>query len=278
VTALRGYSGASGDASRPLVEVALRGRCPREEGGSSVVTFPRLTVPVDWARVDLVVLPPRTVTSDWIDLPEGAWLETAVGLFGERAPGTARGAEFAVRAENPESATVLIAQGRLDAFTWSGQAEKAVDPGGGWQPLSLGMYDARRRLGPRIRLLFTARTRGRSSLVPVWGDPTLFVRRPRGDGRRRNVVLVSLDTLRADHLGVGGFPGDVSPHLDRLASEGALFTDAVTLSSWTLPSQATMLTGVDPCVHGFRGALTGPGPRRLPPGVVPLAEILRQHG
>jgi arylsulfatase A-like enzyme len=140
------------------------------------------------------------------------------------------------------------------------------------------MDEVRHRLGSRVRLRFAARTRGRSALVPVWGDPTLFARRPARDGRRPNVLLVSLDTLRADHLGFAGFPGGVSPHLDRLAGEGTVFTDAVTLVNWTLPSHATMLTGVDPCGHGFRGALSGPGPRRLPPAVVPLAESLRRKG
>ena len=48
------------------------------------------------------------------------------------------------------------------------------------------------------------------------------------DGEKPNVLLITVDTLRADHLGVYGYARPTSPELDRLAREGVVFTDAVT--------------------------------------------------
>ena len=66
-----------------------------------------------------------------------------------------------------------------------------------------------------------------------------------------NVLLVSIDTLRADRLGCYGYERDTSPNLDRFARERAVrFELAVAESSWTLPSHVTMLTGLHPLTHG----------------------------
>ena len=67
---------------------------------------------------------------------------------------------------------------------------------------------------------------------------------------RPNVVLIVVDTLRADHLGSYGYDKPTSPHLDALAREGARFTGARAPSSWTLPSVTSMMTGLYPASHG----------------------------
>lgn len=69
-------------------------------------------------------------------------------------------------------------------------------------------------------------------------------------GRAKGVVLVSIDTLRRDHVGAYGYPKPTTPRLDALAREGMLAEDAVSVSSWTLPSHLSLLTSVDPGVHG----------------------------
>jgi arylsulfatase A-like enzyme len=66
-----------------------------------------------------------------------------------------------------------------------------------------------------------------------------------------NVVLVSLDTLRADHLGCYGYERPTSPRIDAFASESFLFADAVSQSAWTRPAHASMLTGLHPAEHGI---------------------------
>ena len=68
--------------------------------------------------------------------------------------------------------------------------------------------------------------------------------------RPRAVVLISIDTLRADHLGAYGHHRFTSPVLDEFAAKGVVFEDASATTGWTLPSHASMLTGLFPLRHG----------------------------
>lgn len=98
---------------------------------------------------------------------------------------------------------------------------------------------------------------------------------------RRSVVLVLVDTLRADHLGVAGYAArDATPSLDRLARRGAWFREAHSAAPWTPPSARSILTGVDPAVHGLdrdasEYATRIPG---LPRGLLTLAQLLARSG
>jgi arylsulfatase A-like enzyme len=69
--------------------------------------------------------------------------------------------------------------------------------------------------------------------------------------RPRLVILISIDTLRADHLGFYGYERPTSPALDALASKSAVFEDASSTSTWTLPAHASMLSGLFPNQHGL---------------------------
>ncbi len=70
--------------------------------------------------------------------------------------------------------------------------------------------------------------------------------------RERNVLLVTLDTVRADHVGAYGYAAATTPSLDRLAAEGVRFARAQAAAPLTLPSHATMLSGQLPPRHGLR--------------------------
>jgi arylsulfatase A-like enzyme len=88
-----------------------------------------------------------------------------------------------------------------------------------------------------------------------------------------NIVLVVIDALRADHLGVYGYHRDTSPNIDRLATSGTLFLNAGAPSSWTKPSIASLFTSRQPSEHGavsFRHHLDDDLPT--------LAELLRARG
>jgi arylsulfatase A-like enzyme len=87
------------------------------------------------------------------------------------------------------------------------------------------------------------------------------------------VVLVSVDTLRADHLGVYGYGRPTSPGIDALAREGILFEDVSAPSPWTLPSHASLLTGLYPTRHGLKAH-----DRYLPSTVPTLAALLGRAG
>lgn len=73
---------------------------------------------------------------------------------------------------------------------------------------------------------------------------------PRPEPRLPDVVLVLVDTLRADRLGCYGHPGGLSPAIDRIASEGALFEQVMAPAPWTQPSIASLFSSYYPEVHG----------------------------
>ncbi len=89
-----------------------------------------------------------------------------------------------------------------------------------------------------------------------------------------NVLLLTLDTLRADHLPVYGYDGVKTPNLDRLASKSYVFDDAISPVPLTLPSHTSMLTGKLPVGHGIRDN-TG---YILDPQEITLAEVLKGQG
>ncbi|HEU4364826.1 MAG TPA: sulfatase [Candidatus Krumholzibacteria bacterium] len=91
--------------------------------------------------------------------------------------------------------------------------------------------------------------------------------------RPPNLVLITVDTLRPDHLGYGGSQRPTSPRLDRLAQEGVVFDHAVSASGWTLPSVATIFTGRYPKDHGATDFHWS-----LDPSLPTLAGILRRSG
>lgn len=89
-----------------------------------------------------------------------------------------------------------------------------------------------------------------------------------------SLLLVTLDTTRADALGAWSGGGAATPNLDALAAAGVRYARSVAPSPLTLPSHATLLTGLDPLEHGVRGNGTG----ALPAGVATLAGSLRAQG
>ena len=91
---------------------------------------------------------------------------------------------------------------------------------------------------------------------------------------RPNVLLITIDTLRADRVGAYGWRAAATPVLDRLASGGMLFPNAFTAVPVTLASHATLLTGRNPHHHGVRGNSF----YRLPEGEATLATSLKQMG
>ena len=91
---------------------------------------------------------------------------------------------------------------------------------------------------------------------------------------RPSILLVTIDTLRADHVGCYGSADAETPNLDRLAAEGVRFDDARSHVPLTAPSHATILTGVLPPRHGVRGN----GSSHLAADAPDLAVALREGG
>ena len=99
-----------------------------------------------------------------------------------------------------------------------------------------------------------------------WWTP-LFHQPPKG------IILISLDTLRADHLGSYGYHRNTSPHMDTFAREGIVFENAVVQSPWTPSSHASIMTSLYPTSHGVYSDSP-----MLDTSHMTLAELLQEAG
>jgi arylsulfatase A-like enzyme len=155
--------------------------------------------------------------------------------------------------------------------------ERTVNPRAslGWRDVSVPLEG----LGSETTLEFELRFTDRDARdIPQPADVLLGVADPTihdldDYGRAKGVILVSIDTLRRDHVGVHGYAKPTTPRLDALARGGILCDDAVSTSSWTLPAHLSLLTSVDPGAHGGTDMSHGYN-RRVPT----LASLMRKAG
>ncbi|RIL07890.1 MAG: hypothetical protein DCC71_01425 [Proteobacteria bacterium] len=207
--------------------------------------------------------PPGSVRLGPIPAGEQCRVEFGVGLQGDLASGAVR---VRMRVEQPPAA-----DGR-PLF----EVELAQAPGGGWldrsEPLAVDP-------GSEFSVLLEVEALRGAAASVGWSAPHVICRVPRAPSQRLakpHVILISLDTLRADHLGVYGYGRDTSPVLDAFAADAWVFDRAFSPASWTLPSHASLFTAVAPSVHGAGHA--SPFAPLPADGVRTLAESLRDGG
>ena len=99
-------------------------------------------------------------------------------------------------------------------------------------------------------------------------------RSPKSGTEIQNVLLISIDTCRADYLSCYGYPSKTTPNIDELAKEGILFENVVSPVPLTLPAHSSMLTGTIPVYHGVHDNMD----YRLAEFNITLAEILKEAG
>lgn len=93
----------------------------------------------------------------------------------------------------------------------------------------------------------------------------------RATPEKSNIIIISIDTLRADHLGTYGYKKDTSPNIDALAKKSIVFENAFSPAPWTIPSYASLFTGVYPLKHRvFTKELNEKFPT--------MAEVLKENG
>ncbi len=112
----------------------------------------------------------------------------------------------------------------------------------------------------------------------------------RWGGAPPNIVLITIDTLRVDHISCYGYERNTTPFLDQLAGKGTLFRKAYATSPWTLPSMTSLFTGLYPRTHGLHRVTFVHNEERkittwgttthqvFSPHLVTLAEVLRKNG
>ena len=230
----------------------LRVPLPAELRGSQRIGFRLLGLGVPAAAEESVKTVPFAI-------PPAARLEFAIGILEPQL------------ADGPVAFELSICrQSRCETLL-----EESLDPR---QPEQRGWQDRRVSLaahsGEQRHLRFTTRRLdGGETALPAWANPTLYVASPRPP-RAHNVILISIDTLRADHLPSYGYGRDTAPYIEEhFARGGVLFERFIAASTVTAPSHMTMFTGLQPSGHGVTDGL-----RTLPRSISTLPEILRPHG
>jgi arylsulfatase A-like enzyme len=144
---------------------------------------------------------------------------------------------------------------------------------GGWQDISVDLPDMP-EVSTDCIMTFrydSSELAGVDSLV-AWGSPRIIATAATRQ-YRPNIVLISLDTLRADHMSLHGYSRPTTPFLETFAAENAVvFENAVTQAPWTLPSHASLFTGLNAFRHGTNHENGVASDHQL------LAEILRESG
>lgn len=208
----------------------------------------------------------RQFQSEPVDIAPGARLQCAYALL----------ADWPVSAGGAYSFEIhVLADGARETLFKSNWTLAQQNEAKAWQEIFMSLEPW---AGKRVQLEWSCRVEGEArrtdSLVPVWSTAQV-----QGTGaaaaNRPNIILISLDTLRADRLSVYGYPRATTPSIDAFAGEGTVFTDAVSASCWTTPSHASMFTGALPLDHG-----AGSWPRGyvLPQGADTVAELLQRNG
>jgi arylsulfatase A-like enzyme len=194
-----------------------------------------------------------------IRVPEGGRLEVGLGVLRSDAPVT-----FRVTASPDGTETTTLFEERWnDPERWKEQS-----------------IDLSRLAGKNVTLALQT-VAERPGTVALWGAPTVRGTRTRSSTRaasagRPNVIFYVIDGGGADFMSVYGYHRRTTPTLERLASEGVVFERAYSNASWTRPSTASFMTGLQNSVMGgLRGGMT---PTPVPEQAVTMAEHMHRAG
>ena len=197
---------------------------------------------------------------EWaVEVVPGALLELGTGLH----PGLPSTVDFEV--------TLTPSDGGAERVVHRSRLAAEESYSGGWIDHSIDLSDF---VGQKVLLRFDTKVDegDREMRFALWSDPRIVSRRQ--PQAMPNLVLISVDTLRADRLSIYGHTVPTSPRIDRWVRErGVLFREAVVQAPWTLPSHISMMTGLDAFHHGVNH-----GSRSSPADLEMLAERLRAAG
>jgi len=204
-----------------------------------------------------------------LKLPEQAVLRIGYGLLDAADQFEGDGAGFEVSAESSGQTRVLMSA-HLNPFLNPSDREVF------FKDIDLSAYGRRsvtlslRTLGSSSAKALSPKTEDLRGDLCFWENPLVFQKNAAAEPKRKNVILISMDAVRADHLGCYGYGRDTTPVLDRLAEDSALFMNPISQAPYTLPSHMTMLTGLFPTSHRVFGLSD-----TLDPSLPTLADYLR---
>jgi arylsulfatase A-like enzyme len=210
---------------------------------------------------NILFCPPKTEMRYRIRSRESSVVEFGIGIVKHEnsqdnqdiLKGESRGVTFVVSLETEGKRKVLFQK-------YLSPPKEEEFPAFSWHSIDLpSMSDS-------AHLVFV--TEGEKGHYSFWSNPLLYERQTEA----QNVILISVDTLRADHLSCYGYQRQTSPQIDTLALDGVTFLNTYAASPWTLPSHVSLLTSL----HGVHHQVYYDD-ESMDPSLVTLADVLRQN-
>jgi arylsulfatase A-like enzyme len=200
---------------------------------------------------DCLVVPPGSEVRVPVPIGANARLAYDVGVMDVPGAGSGSAARFEVGQDVDHILQFHHLSGAVQARQWQA-VETPLEPG-------TSIWFRNQRIGAAPGLFAAVCN---PAIEPV-----------RDESAGPNLVLVTVDTLRADHLGAYGYDRATSPFIDALTREAVVFDSVIAQSSWTKTSMASMLTSTYPETNGVRAT-----DEQLPRELVTLTEALRRAG
>jgi arylsulfatase A-like enzyme len=247
----------------------------------------------DWVRLPPIVTTvqatggPAIVTLDALIPAFPAGAEVQIFAVAHQAPGGPVTEHRSAPVEVPADASLALGFGVLDVARSFGavqfhvaacdgdDCETLLDErlaptaeAAGWQDRRLSLAS----LAGTTRSFRFRTVEDSGAALPVWSDPTVVAPARRGDPRL-SILLLSIDTLRRDHLDLYGYERETAPFLRSLGEQGVVFERLVAEAASTGPSHMSMFTSLPALVHGVHGGVS-----HLDVPVRTLADTLRARG
>ncbi|MDG2303137.1 MAG: sulfatase [Candidatus Binatia bacterium] len=203
---------------------------------------------------------PELLESDSFDVPPGARMRFGFGLTGSAKIRGGKAVEFVA---------TLLCDGMQAKELVRRSVSLSVDSAATWQDADVALEAP----GRACRLRLENRADGEPPRGAVWAVPQILISTKVAPAEDTNLILISLDTLRSDHLSGLGYGRDTSPIIDaELIAKGTTFTDTSSTFPQTDISHLSIFTGLYPSAQPKRGRVS-PSDR-----VVLLAELLQKAG
>ncbi len=211
-------------------------------------------------ELNVIFSPPKSVYSFDVDLPESCVLDFGIGIVRDK------NSEKLAQDEEGKGANFMIIVSSSDRKRTVFQQYLKPPPQEESRTVSYSKFSVDLPRSKDIQL--TLITEGGDQNFSFWFNPVLY-QKGKND---HNIILISVDTLRADHLGCYGYDRETSPNIDSLATDSTLFANVYASSPWTLPSHVAMLTSL----HGYHHQVYHDD-EKMDPTLVTLADLLRQN-
>jgi len=190
--------------------------------------------------LNALMAPPESRFEFKVTVPNNCYLQFGAGIFKYKSAQNPEGAKFKILAEVKDKQTTLF------------EHELTLKQKDLWDQIVFEKINLSEYANKKLKLIFlTENPEGKEPIpstklaLAFWANPLIYQPVP----NNLKIILISLDTLRADHLSCYGYGRPSSPNIDELAQDSVLFENTYAQSSWTLPSHMSMLFSLNSANH-----------------------------